>query len=255
MAGFSVALNMRARASTLDNPRKSSTLAGFETRITEVPLSEAEQFLVSVTGHGTAQATFTAVQYSAAVNTTGKTGPKAKEAAKPIIAQIRDLIEKNAEEAGLDVQRIKPTFRITKAVRYDESKRQQVHDGYQANYTVAFVGKDVAAATKLHDQLTSIEGVEADTPVFLVDSSLDLEAEAFRLAVKDAKDRFESQCLALGMRTDTFRLVTWNAGDDHGHRGKVMALAASSGGGGKPVDLEPGKADKTVTVTLQYVRT
>jgi len=217
-------------------------------------LNDAEQFLIPITGHGTARATFTAVQYSAAVNTTGKTGPKAKEAAKPIIAKIRAVIDAGAEEAGLDKQ-IKTSLRITKAVRYDEVKRQNVHDGYQANYTVAFVGKNVAAATKLHDQLTSIEGVEAETPVFLVDSSMELEAEAFRLAVKDATDRFENQCLAFGLKTDSFRLVGWNSGEDHGHRGKVMALAASAGGSGQPVDLEPGKADKSVTVTLQYLRT
>lgn len=210
---------------------------------------------VSISAQGTAQAKFGSVQYSASVNTTGRSGPEAKQAAKPVIDKIRAVIEKFAKEAEIDMARLKTNFSVTKATRYDQSVGRHVHEGYQSNYSISFTGKNVAMGTKVHDALTSIDGAEADSPNFLVDSTVALEREAFEDAVSKAKTRFAFQCRTLGENPDDYEVVTWQTGQDNGHRGKVLAMAASlSADAESPVDLEPGKAEQGVTVTLTFAK-
>lgn len=210
---------------------------------------------VTVSASGTAQTTFTSVKYSARVRTTGRSGPEAKENAKPVIQKIREVIATQAKSAGIDTARLQSDFAVTLNQRHNHVTGQQEMNGYNATYTIAFTGTNVGQATKLHDALTSIDGAEADSPQFCVDKKDQmLENQAFEDAVSKVRTRFASQCQALGLKVADYELVTWSLGHDSGHRGgKMMAMAEAAGGSG-PVELEPGKAEHTVSITVTFAR-
>lgn len=214
---------------------------------------QQQPILISVSGQGTAKAKFTSVGYSVSVNANGKTGPAAKKAAKPTIEKIRTVIAEHAKSAELDTTRLTSDFHIQKVTEYDPATRTNKHGGYLATYSVSFTGKNVEAATAVHDVLTSIEGAEADSPQFRVEASSTLEAKAFADAVAKAQKRFADQCKALSLDPSDYAVASWTTREDQPNRGKMMALAAEVGtAGDEPVQIEPGKAEFRVNVTVSF---
>lgn len=216
---------------------------------------QQQQVFINVTGQGIAKAKFTSVGYSVTVNANGKTGPAAKKAAKPTIDKIRAVIAEHAKTAELDTTRLTSDFHIQKVTEFDHATRTNKHGGYMATYSVSFTGKNIEAATTVHDALTSIDGAEADSPQFRVEASSALEAKAFENAIKKAKQRFVDQCKALGLDPDDYTVASWTTREDQPHRGKMMALAADVGSSGdEPVQIEPGKAEFRVNVTISFAQ-
>ena len=211
------------------------------------------QETVSVSAQGTAQAKFTTVKYSAMIRMTAPTGPEAKEKAQPIIQALRKVLDQHAKTAEIDMQRLQTDFPV-ELIEEQNHVTGVVHIGYRATYTLGCTGKNVAAASKFHDALTSIPGVTAQSPQFCVDKALDLEKTAFEDGVATAKKRFEYQCRALGLNPSNYTIGTWSMHEDRGYRGKVMAAMSAESAGGGPVELEPGKAEHTVNVNVTFVR-
>lgn len=212
---------------------------------------------VTVSGAGTANATFTKAKFSIRVRKIGRSGPEAKQNARPVIDQIKAVIQAQAKEAGIDVTRLQTDFAVALNQRYNNATGQHESSGYTATYTCAFSATAVDKATKLHDALTSIDGAEAESPQFCIDKSAEIEDAAFKAAMDDAKRRFAAQCRAAGLDPNGFELATWSLGSDPGYRGgKMMAMAAalSDEAGGGAVELEPGKAEQTTTVSVTFVR-
>jgi uncharacterized protein YggE len=212
--------------------------------------------LVSIGASGVAKAEFTSVSYNARVITRGASGPAAKQAAKKIIDQIKQVIAAHKASAGLDTDRLVTDYSVTDEYRYDNATSQQVHVGYMATYSVSFSGTVIDKATALHDALTSIAGAACGSPQFHVKATAELETAAFKDAVTNAKARFAAQCAALDLDADDYQVVTWNMREEQASRGKMMALAAeaSVGIGDDPIKLEPGKAEFRVNVTVTFGR-
>jgi len=203
--------------------------------------------VIAITGKGCAETEFTSATYKVNVTTLGKTGPQAKEKALPIIEAIRKTILANADKAAIDTTRLKTTF----SVDIETSRNTGEFVGYRASYSATFTGKNVVAALAMHDALTSIEGVQAPTPIYNVDDSLEIQNRAFKDAVEKAKSKFEGQCFGLGLRPNDFDVQSWSIQEEQ-PRGKTLSFN-SDAGRPQAVGLEPGKATLDLTVTLVYV--
>lgn len=215
---------------------------------------DEQQIFASITAKGVAKASFTSVTYSATVRATDKTGPAAKAKARPVIAQLMAAIDEACKTgAGIDKLRLRTDMSISAVSRYNDKTKQHEHAGYQATFTVNLDGSNVAMATKVHDALTSIEGVESPTPVFNIAGSAALEAEAFADGFAKAQERIGMMCKTAGLAPTRVKIVGLSQGDDRAHRGKTMALAAyDETHAGAPVEIEPGQAEFVVQVTVRY---
>jgi uncharacterized protein YggE len=205
--------------------------------------------VIAVGAKGTCETEFTSATYRATVTTSAKTGPEAKEKARPIIEKIRQVVLAHADKAGIDTQRLKTQFSV------DVEKNRNTGDfvGYQANYSASFTGKSVKAAPEVHDALTSIEGVQAPTPVYNVNEAQEVQAKAFADAVGKAQAKFAGQCVALGYSPDDYEVHSWSIQEEQ-PRGKTLSFSVNAADHVKPVGLEPGKASLDVTANLAYVR-
>ena len=201
---------------------------------------------IRVKGTGSAQTTFEKATFRVGVLTRAEFGPKAKELAKGTMAEVLAAIDSfgdSIDRAGLKTQfEVKP-YSTHNGNHYS-------HMGYEAKWTCEFAVLDIEKATLVHDALTSIKGVAADTPVFIVDKS-EAEKIAFQLAVDDAKARFAAQAKAIGHPMQAYRIETWGIEDDRRHHGggKLMALESDDNDG---VKLVAGKAVLTTNVVLVY---
>lgn len=203
----------------------------------------------SISAKGTAETEFTSATYKATVTTTGKTGPEAKKKALPIMESVREVISRFAGQAKLDVARIKTTFPIT----MDTHRQTGEFVGYRATWTVHFTGRSVSEAPAVHDALTSLEGVMAETPTYKVNDSAEVHAAAFHDGVVKAREKFKGQCAALNVNPNDFYVRSWQIQEEQQH-GKTLSFAnAATDALIKAAGLEPGKATMDLTVTVTFV--
>lgn len=202
--------------------------------------------VVAVLVKGSTETEFTSASFRALVTTYGPTGPVAKEKALPAIDAIKQAIIAHAEKVGIDLDRLKTSF----AVDIHHERATGNFAGYKALYAINFTGRNVVEALKLHDALTSLEGVEAPTPVFNLNDSAEVHARAFTDAVEKAKIKFNNQCKAIGMDPSFFRIASWSIQEEE-PRGKMLSF--TEGATAKPVGLEPGKAVLDMRVTFAFV--
>ena len=203
---------------------------------------------INVNATGSVECEFKSVSFRASVETYAKNGPAAKEAAQKTIDAIRAAVLKHADKAKIDTDRLRTTFEVS---TYND-RHSGDFKGYKAVYTIRFTGFNVTEAIGVHDALTSIPDVQSPTPVFNFDDSPEIQARAFEKAVQKAQAKFESQCKALNLKNEDFRLLGWSLRDEQSS-GKFISFNAS-GGTGRASDIEPGKATFDVQVTLTYQR-
>lgn len=204
--------------------------------------------IINVTAKGAAQTSFVSASFRAKVTTQADTGPAAKDQAKGRIQAILETINRFADSAKVEKDRLRTTFSVD-AVR--DYQRNNEFKGYQAVYSVNFEVNNVAQATALHDALTSIQGVESPTPVYNVNKSHEFAAQAFANAIQNAATTFAGQCKALGLNPSDYEVTSWTVQDDHRGGGKFNAILAVDAG---PVEIEPGRALLEVVVSVFYKR-
>lgn len=202
---------------------------------------------IRVTARGTAEAEFASVTYRAKASKSAKTGAEAKALVQPMIEQIKSVVHEHAERGKIDTGRLKTTF----AVDVDTNRHTGEFCGYKATYSIEFTGRQVSAATGIHDVLTSLGEVQAPTPVFNLDTTAEVQSMAFHDAVARARELFAGQCAALDLNPSDFYVLTWAVETDR-PSGKTLSVASSSTG--SVVEVSPGRAVLEVTVTLLWTR-
>ena len=113
------------------------------------------------------------------------------------------------------------------------------------------------------DELTNIEGAEVDSPTFQINSEQQqqLMDEALKLAVDDAKLKFQKQCELLDKNPDEYEIHSWSQGGFGG-----TGITGSAGDSGpsamnglqnysKRIVVNSGEAQVTATITLTYTHT
>lgn len=205
--------------------------------------------IVSVIGRATIETEFVSATFSVIVKQRESDGPSAKSKAAPIIEKILHTIREHGRIAEVDTSVIQTTLKT----RTVHDRQTDAPNGYECIYTIKFTAKAVDKATVLHDALTSIAGADADTPVFNLSNTEDIERRAFAEAVRDARTRFESQCQALGVDPKDYIVTSWKPDDRQEHHGKTLGLARDDEGA-RPIGLSPGRALYELQVTVWFSR-
>ena len=202
---------------------------------------------ITINAKGSAESRFTRASFYVSAVCQGDTGPQAKERVQPLMKAIQGVLAEQGEKAAIDLSRVKTTFSVAPHETYQGNNR--VMNGYAATYTLAFSCSNILEALAVHDQLTNIPGIRAETPVFHMDNEGRVAAEAFKDAYEKAQDKFEAQCSAVGSSHQYWRLVSWSIQDEE-PRGKMLSFKATNGTA--TAGAEPGKAMFDVGVRFTY---
>jgi uncharacterized protein YggE len=169
--------------------------------------------VVSVNGTGLAYGKFCAANYSLIIQGKGKTGPKAKAATRAVQEKLFRAME-NLQENGVVIVPGKTRSTLTVAKDYARNTTLgSFFAGYTATFGLTFRSRDLDRIAEIHDALTSIEGAEVTSPKFLMDPEHkeELRRTAFENAVKQAKQRFEEQCLVIGNDPKQYEITSWDS--------------------------------------------
>lgn len=205
---------------------------------------------LTITTTGSALAAFTHASFKVAVQAIKATGPEAKDDCKATIAAILKVVTDMAAEGGIKADQLKTSFDVAPHLVHDG--RTQVHQGYEATYTLRFQATNVDKATAIHDALTSIPFVKAESPKFHIDSE-EARAAAFQDAWEGAKKWLKVQTAIVGHDDESWKLSSWGVQESGEGGGGPKSLSASSSNGG-PVVIEPGKAQLDMTVHFLFER-
>jgi uncharacterized protein YggE len=205
---------------------------------------------ISVNAKGSAESRFTKATFKVTVSEVASTGPEAKNKIDPLIGIVFKIIQANAETAGLEADRVTTTKSVEPEYTHTNSGGR-VASGYRATFTASFAGRNVIEALSVHDQLTSLAGVVADTPVFHVDDASEFANAAFADGVKKARAKFEAQCKALSLDPAAYQVSSWSIEDEQ-PRGK--SLSFTDGAKPRGSAAEPGKAMLDVRVQVLFTK-
>lgn len=201
---------------------------------------------VSITVRGTAASVFTKATFQVKVVTNAETGPGAKTLAQPTIEAFKAAVVDMADAAKVDLNRMQASFDVALLKKYRDNL--EIPSGYQATYACSFAANNVVAAVELHDRLTSIPGVQAESPQFLVDSENEVAAAAFKDAYSRAHSQFLNQCGIMGVDSAMWYMSSWSV-QDRVPRGKGLRFDESLTKP-KAVGVEPGDAFLDLQVTF-----
>lgn len=203
---------------------------------------------ITITAKGQADSGFSHASFKLSLSTVAETGPAAKEKARPLIDAILAVVTEQAEAAQIDAARLKTTFSIEPHRVYEEN-RTPTHRGYKADYSISFSAKNLALATDLHDRLTNLNGITAESPTFHVGDEAEVTQRAFADAWQKAKATFEAQCATVGLSPLDWEIVAWEEESAGGGGGKMLSAS-----GGPTTRIEPGKAIYQVTIGFLFAR-
>lgn len=218
------------------------------------------QSLTSVSALGVALADYDTAIFSLSVEGRGKSGPKAKDAARPAINALNAAL-KALEKEGVAIDRdaLTTELSVNPETEYDRQNNRQKRVGYLATYALSFKTETVDRASEIFDRLSSIEGVQADSPDFRVKDAAALQKAAFADAKAKIDRRFADECEALGITASDCALASYQTRYDESESAgarpmRAMAMAASAAPDSAPVEIKAGKACIKVTVTATYDR-
>lgn len=199
----------------------------------------------AITTEGREPARFSSVTFKVSVTAYGPTGPEAKANARAPINQIRAWLHGDlGEQAGVDKTRLDTSFEISPTTVYNEQRRVHEPNGYKAVYTATFTGTKPEGAIALHDELTAIEGVSAETPVFNIENTAELEEKAFARAWYEARRRFRDQCTTLDLEPKDHEVIRWDI-EEKRRGGKGVSVEDEEG-------PKPGRADFILKVKFTF---
>lgn len=207
-----------------------------------------------VSGTGVALVPYDVANFTCTVSDTAKSGPRAKEKIQDAVKNLTDYYAVLRTEGKTRNKRssmsVKPVHKYNSRTETNEFK------GYEATYTFEFSTLDVAAVSTIHDQLTSIDGVAAESPSFTFLAPESHRRKALEAAWELVQERFEHQCVVLESPRDKFRGESWkvNFNDRRETFSKVANYANEVlGDGDIPMDVEGGIARVKVTLDVTFV--
>lgn len=217
-----------------------------------------QQGVRSVEATGLVKAEFDWVAFSITIRGNGDDSPSAKADARKAVDATKAVIDALEKQHGvtIDPDSMRLSFSVEPKQSYG-SNGEQVHDGYAATYDIAFRTKDLSQASLIMDKLTEVKNVQVDAPRFHHDNPDAVYGQALAAARREVENKFAEECAVLGLNPEHFHLVSWEVRDGQrgGMRGKAQAIATaaiSMASAPEPVQLEAGKAEISVHLTMNF---
>lgn len=203
---------------------------------------------IHIRAKGQAPTRFVGADFTVKVTTQADFGPEAKAQAQARIALIHNVLQTWQGPAEIQADQLHTIFTVKTHHIYRNNANEFA--GYQALYVLTFRAQNVAEAIGLHDALTSIPGIEAETPRFILDDSPEVQTAAFHDAAEKAQALFEGQAAALGFDTTHFKIRAWATLDEDRYRGgKTVSLGDEAN-----KLVSPGRAVREMLVNFSYER-
>ncbi len=167
-------------------------------------------------------------------------------------ARIANDIIKAVSALGIDKKNIRTGNYSFHPYYRQDSKKQAVLDGYEANNTVMVIVDDLNLVGKVIDAALSNGANNVDSLQFGIRNKDNLQAEALRLAVRDARNKAEAVAAELGKKIVGIRSVSVNSGYVSAPRFNKMAMAEMAMDDARETPIEAGTLSCSAGVNIEF---
>ena len=207
-----------------------------------------------VSGTGVALVPYDIVNFICEVQGTASSGPIAKALINDSVKELTDYYD--ILRSGGQTRNKRSSTSVKPFRQYNQRTEDNEFGGYVALYTLEFSTLDVSAVSSIHDHLTSIDGVSAESPSFTFLDPESHRRRALEAAWELVQERFEHQCTVLCRPRDNFRGESWTVDfrDRRDTFSKVANYATEAlCAGDVSMDAEGGIARVQVTLNVTFV--
>ena len=139
-------------------------------------------------------------------------------------ARIANDIIKSVTALGVDRKNIRTGNYSFRQIYRNDQNRRRIFDGYEVNNTVTIIVDDLNIIGKIIDTSLSHGANNIDSLDFGIRDKNSLQAEALKIAVRDARSKAEVVAAALGKSIVGVRSVSINSGNISAPRFAKMAM-------------------------------
>jgi len=213
-------------------------------------LVQAQEFkqipMVNVSGEGKVKVVPDQVSISISVESKGTVAADVKKENDTKIDAVLKFIKKS-NIAAADYQ----TQRVSLNPNYDYEKKKH---NYIATQTVVVLLRDLSKYDVLMDGLVDTGINRIDNVEFKSSRILELQSEARKLAIKDAKAKAEDFVSALGQKIGKAVVVSDNSQNFYPPRPVMYAMKAMADGGAESREtLAAGEMEVVINVSVSFI--
>lgn len=166
-------------------------------------------------------------------------------------ARIANDIINSVVSLGIDKKNIRTgNYTFRQIYRNDQNKRR-VFDGYEVNNTVTIIVDNLNLVGKVIDTSLSHGANNVDSLVFGIRDKSSLQAEALKIAVRDAKTKAEVVAAGLGKSIVGVRSVSINSGSVSAPRFAKLAMAMEDSANFE-TPIESGTLSCSASVHIEF---
>lgn len=202
---------------------------------------------ISVSGEGTVEVAPDRATISIGVVTRDKNATKVQADN----SRIANEIIKAVSALGIDKKNIRTgNYSFHQYYRQDNNRR--IADGYEANNTVTVIVDDLNLVGKVIDASLSHGANQIDSLEFGIKNKGNLQNEAIRLAVRDARAKAEVVAAELGKSIIGVRNISVNSGYISAPRANKMFMAEMAMDDAGETPIESGTLTCSASVHVEF---
>ena len=166
-------------------------------------------------------------------------------------AKIASEIIKSATALGVEKKNIRTGNYSFRAIYHNDQNRHRIFDGYEVNNTVTITVDDLNLVGKIIDAALSRGANSIESLQFGVRDKSALQAEALKIAVRDARSKAEVVAAGLGKNIIGVRSVSINSGSIQAPRFAKMAMVADESSNSFETPIEGGTLSCSASVHVE----
>lgn len=185
----------------------------------------------TVAATGEADAPYNLATFTLVLMREEATQVEAKE--KLVVASEEFHAVLNNLENNLEVKVVKGSLTANPSVNLNQVWEDNVRviKGYNAFYHITFQVSSLDKVSLVYDKLSSLKGVQMNSPHFSLKNSDKLNGKALAKAWVKVSERFAEECKVLGLSPEDFQVASWETSYSDSHRtGRRLSAAKSARG-------------------------
>jgi len=167
-------------------------------------------------------------------------------------AKIASEIIKSATSLGVERKNIRTGNYSFRQIFHNDQNHHRIFDGYEVNNTVTITVDDLNLVGKIIDAALSRGANSIESLQFGVRDKSALQAEALKIAVRDAKSKAEVVAAGLGKNIVGVRSVSINSGSISAPRFAKMAVLADEASNSFETPIEGGTLTCSASVHVEF---
>lgn len=166
-------------------------------------------------------------------------------------AKIANDIINSVVSLGIDKKNIRTGNYTFKQIYRNDQNKRRVFEGYEVNNTVTIIVDNLNLVGKVIDTSLSHGANNVDSLVFGIRDKSSLQAEALKIAVRDAKTKAEVVVASLGKNIVGVRSVSINSGSVSAPRFAKLAMAMEDSANFE-TPIESGTLSCSASVHIEF---